>query len=129
MKTGILFTLALAFNVGCVTGNCRSVKEAQKTPEQIQREALAPANTNSKTRILVYKYDGTLQCGMGKQIGLDEMKAQLKGVNIFSAENKSDNLMHVQACGTPTGRANVFEIDNSQIETAKKAGFQEWTFD
>lgn len=80
-------------------------------------------------RVKVFKADGSLQCGQGKAIPVAEMQKQLKGITVFSAVNKMDGLMHIQACGTPTGQSNVYEIDRADLEKAKKLGFREWTFD
>lgn len=113
----------------CISGNCRTVSDKNKTEQQKQTDATIPASTNSKTRVFVYKYDGSLQCGMGQTIALEIMRKDLKTIPVYRSENKNDNLMHIQACGTPTGRANVFEIDRDQLEAAKKFGFLEWTFD
>ncbi len=89
----------------------------------------APIASQSQNRIKVFKYDGSLQCGMGKAVPIGEMAKELVGITIYSSENKPDGLMHIQLCGSPTGRANVYEIDQSQLEAAKKKGFKEWTFD
>ena len=75
------------------------------------------------------KYDGSLQCSMGKAIEPAEMQKELKGLTVHSAINKADGLMHIQQCGTPTGKANVYEIDKKDLPEAKKRGFKEWTFD
>lgn len=78
-------------------------------------------------RIKVYKYDGSLQCGMGKAIAFEVMQKELKNIKVYSASNKPDGLMHIQQCGTPTGTANVYEIDKKDLEAAKKLGFKLWT--
>lgn len=80
-------------------------------------------------RIRVSKPDGSLQCGMGKAVSVEEMKKQLDRIQVFSAENKADGLMHIQMCGSPTGKHNVYEINRADLEKAKKLGFKEWTWD
>ncbi len=96
-------------------------------------KALAPVasqiSVSVQERVKVFKYDGSLQCGMGSATPLAEMAKQLAPIKIHSSENKPDGLMHIMACGTPTGRANVYEIDKSSLEEAKKKGFKEWTFE
>lgn len=92
------------------------------------KEQSAQISVSSQERVRVFKYDGSLQCGMGKAVPMAEMAKELAGITIYSQENKPDGLMHIQACGTPTGRANVYEIDKSALEQAKKKGFKEWTF-
>lgn len=121
----LLFTF---FCLGCTSGNCRSQRES-KMDDKKQDEVISQISANSQARIKVYKYDGSLQCGMGKAIPLAEMQKSLAGITVHSAENKPDGLMHTQVCGSPTGRANVFEIDKTSLEAAKKKGFKEWTFE
>ena len=88
-----------------------------------------PGAISPKDRVSVYKYDGGLQCGMGSATSLDEMQKQLKGIKVHSSINKPDGLMHIQLCGSPTGRCNVYEIDRSSLEEAKRLGFNEWTYE
>jgi hypothetical protein len=54
------------------------------------------------------------------------MSSELNGFTILSSENASDGLMHIQACGTPTGKINIFEIPEDQLEPALKRGFKEF---
>lgn len=84
---------------------------------------------NSLGKVKVYKADGSLQCGMGKGIPVSEMAKELEGFKIYSSENKSDGMMRIQVCGSPTGQCNVFEIDRTQLDKALSKGFREWTFD
>ena len=127
------FTFApTIFLIACSSGNCRAQREAEKAKGKdvsVVSEEKLQANTNNKNKIWIYKYDGSLQCGQGSAITPEAMQKELQGIKVFKAESRIDNLMHVQACGTPTGRANVFEIDVSMLESAKKKGFKEWTFD
>lgn len=80
-------------------------------------------------RVYVYKPDGSLQCGQGQKIELNEMKKQLGQIETFSAENKHDGLMRVQMCGQPTGTCNVYEIKLSDLDQALKLGFKKWIRD
>lgn len=83
---------------------------------------------NSSTdKVKVFKADGTLQCGQGKKIDISEMQKDLKGIKVYSSENKNDGMMRIQLCGTATGNSNVYEIDRKDLEAALKAGFKEWT--
>ena len=113
--------------VGCASGNCRSHRE-NVPDEKAVNQAVAQISSNAQNRVKVYKYDGGLQCGMGKPVAISQMQKELKDIHVYTAENKPDGLMHIQACGTPTGQANVYEIDRTSIEAAKKRGFKEWTF-
>lgn len=104
--------------VGCSSTHCR-LKEFEAL--NIQKEQKA------KT-VRVYRYDGTLQCGMGKRVSIDEMQKDLKEVPVISSAHLNDGLMRIQLCGSPTGDANVYEIDESHLDKAKSLGFREWTF-
>lgn len=94
----------------------------------------APVDTSEKSSVLpqkirVFKYDGTKQCGQGKQIAIAEMQKELDGIQVFSSNTKNDGQMRIQMCGAPTGSAHVFEIKKDDLERAKKAGFKEWIFE
>ena len=119
-------TLAATF-IGCAEGNCRSHKP--ETDEKTAVAAAATVSAVSQSHISVFKYDGSRQCAMEAGTALGEMQKELKGILVYSSVNKADKLMHIQNCGSPTGKANVYEIDRTQLEAAKKAGFREWTFD
>lgn len=107
--------------LGCSSTNCR-LQEAENMKKSVEKVAVVPS-------VRVYKYDGSLQCGMGKSIPLEEMKADLKNLKIISAAHKNDGLMRIQLCGSPTGNANVYEISKDDLEKALALGFREWTFD
>lgn len=123
MKFVSLISLLAMVVMGCASGNCRS-----QNPQKYEgREVKVPSSPIN--RVKVYKSDGSLQCGMGKVIPLAEMAAQLQGIKVHSSENKNDGKMRIQVCGSPTGQANVYEIDRSDLEKALALGFQEWTFE
>lgn len=127
----------LGLALGCATGNCRETEDAAAKKKMAAETApLKPgdipvtkptAGPNEKAK--VYKYDGSLQCGMGKAISPEEMKKELGKIRVHSAISKADGLMHIQQCGTPTGQVNIFEIDKTDLAAAKKLGFKEWTMD
>jgi hypothetical protein len=119
---GLCLLMTICF--GCADGNCRS---QQKPAEAKAMDQKAPKTSTDTVK--VYKYDGSLQCGMGKAIAIADMQKELQGINVYSTESKSDGLMRTQVCGSPTGKANVYEIDRSQLTEAKKRGFKEWTFE
>jgi hypothetical protein len=117
----ILLLIGLVFLVGCTTGNCRS----QKGPNSDINPAREVLVTE---KIKVFKYDGSLQCETGKAISLAEMQKELQGIEVFGSENKSDGLMRIQVCGSPTGRANVYEINKKDLQTVLDKGFRVWTY-
>lgn len=117
-----LLLLPLLLLIGCASGHCVQAKK-QAAPPPIEEPKM------TTERVKVFKYDGSLQCGMGKPISPSDMQKELGAIKVYSAENKYDGLMHVQACGTITGKANVYEIDKKDLEAAQKAGFKLWTYD
>lgn len=82
----------------------------------------------SDRRVFVYKYDKSEQCNPGTGITLKAMARELKGIKIYSQENRHDGLSHIQVCGSSTGKTNVYEIGEEDLEKAKSKGFREWAF-
>lgn len=133
-----LALFALMFVSGCVTGHCREHREEAMKKAQAGQPGAPEGGTGVSTptpslkpsdRVRVFKYDGSLQCNMGKAISVQEMQKELGKIAVHSSVNKPDGLMRIQMCGAPTGNANVYEIDRAQLEAAKKLGFKEWTYE
>jgi hypothetical protein len=140
----ILLLVPMIFALGaCTHGNCRAQKkdtdkstvaggsaaataEGASTPGATTEAAVVSSSTE---RVKVYKPDGSLQCGQGKAVPLAEMQKQLKNIKVYSSANKNDGMMRIQVCGSPTGNANIYEIDRKDLEAALKTGFKEWTFE
>ena len=75
--------------------------------------------------IEVAKYDGSLQCEMGRPVSLDEMEKELRAANIAiqAKAKKADGIRHPQMCGASTGTMNVYRINTSDWEKARVLGF------
>ena len=75
--------------------------------------------------IEVAKYDGSLQCEMGRPVSLDEMEKELRAANIAiqAKAKKADGIRHPQMCGASTGMMNVYRIKTSDLEKARVLGF------
>jgi hypothetical protein len=123
----ILFTTSIF--VACADGNCRENDMKKNSATEGTTQAVLVASNSTLEKVKVYKYDGSLQCGMGEAVSAEKMKAELKNIKVYSAQNKSDGLMHIQQCGTPTGKANVYEISKNDLAEAKRLGFKEWLFE
>jgi hypothetical protein len=81
----------------------------------------------SDNTLLIYKADGSLQCEKTKGLLPEEMEKQfLDGIKVFSRDKRADGLMHIQICGAPTGKINVFEILASQLTEAETRGFKKF---
>lgn len=90
---------------------------------------VSTANQNSNagtaaTNVFVFKADGSLQCGMGKAISIEDMEKELKGIKVLSRDKRPDGMMHIQVCGSPTGVINIYEISASQLKEAEARGFK-----
>jgi hypothetical protein len=119
---------------GCATGKClqqqalaASTTAPAAKPGASGGESMKPES--KLERVKVYKPDGSLQCGQGKAISAQDMQKDLKNIKVYSSATKSDGMMRIQVCGSPTGSSNVYEIDRKDLEAALKMGFKEWTFD
>lgn len=138
-----LAALVLTTSTGCVTGHCRDHREAamKKAKEEAKAQGgeappavpgLTPLPSEKLAkpfdRVRVFKYDGSLQCNMGEAIALEIMRKELGSIQVYGSKNLSDGLMRIQVCGSPTGKANVYEIDRKDLEAALKLGFKEWTY-
>ena len=116
----LLFTSCAATTCKIEDRPAVEIKGTEKTMTQAK-------DLTSKVR--VYKADGTLQCAQGTKIDLNEMRKELKDIQVFSSENKHDGLMRVQMCGHPTGTCNVYEIPIEDLDKAIKFGFKKWNKD
>lgn len=121
----LLVSISALFLISCAQGNCR--QNRKDDPEiQAQKAEEIKKKSEASDRVYVFKYDGSLQCGQASATAVEDMKKDLGKVTVFSQENKPDGLMHIQACGTPTGRANVYWIARKDLSEAVKKGFKEW---
>jgi hypothetical protein len=130
MGMKLVFFLGALLCVSCTQGHCRRQADA---PAAAQPLPVAAAETSSKPsaqdHVFVYKYDGSLQCGMGKPVAVETMEKELKGIPVISSVKKNDGLMHIQVCGSVTGKANVFEIPAKFVKQAESKGFKKWTYE
>lgn len=112
--------------MGCASGHCRKPTPSPEIPAE--EKADANVKKDDTSHILVYKPDGSQQCGVEKGVPLEEMKKQLKNIKVFSAKKQKDGLMHIQSCGTATGMSNVYEIMAKDLPEAEKANFKKWLY-
>lgn len=71
----------------------------------------------------VFKFDGTLQCGLGAEIPIEAMAAELEGLGAkpTAADKRPWPGNLIQVCGAPTGQCNVYQIDDKDWATSKDA--------
>lgn len=120
--------------LGCATGKCVNAANPSPAPASVSTPNLQSGEAAMKPeskldKVKVFKPDGSLQCGQGKAVSIVEMQKELKNIKVYSSGNKNDGMMRIQLCGSPTGNANVYEIDRKDLAAAIKLGFKEWTFD
>ena len=131
--SAVLFSAVLAgLSLSCSQGHCRRKQDVQPAAAPVEaapEPATKSAANNGLGRVMVYKYDGSLQCGGGKALSPDVMAKELTGVQVFSSVKKPDGLMHIQVCGSNTGTANVFEISAQDLKKAESKGFKKWSFE
>lgn len=79
-----------------------------------------------RPEVEVYKYDGSLQCGRGKEISPEVMARELteNGVEVKSSRKGSDGRMHIAMCGASNGRLNVYTIPAESLPRARELGFE-----
>ena len=79
--------------------------------------------------IEIFKPDGSLQCGGGAVITLDEAEAELReaDVRVQGARKRHDGLKRIAMCGAPTGQILVFEIIIHDWEKAQPLGYKRLT--
>lgn len=122
--SAVLLTLS-----ACTQGHCRRKTEAPGAATPVEAGDVSGTMTKNSDRVFVYKYDGSLQCGMGKAISVEAMAKELNGIAIISSMKKPDGLMHIQVCGSNTGQANVYEISSKYLKAAEAKGFKKWSFE
>ncbi len=135
MKLYLIILFAVSAQA-CANSHCRYVREAdaaKKTdagPPVASPEApVANIKTSSADRVRIYKFDGSLQCGLGHSQSLSQSQKTLASIRVYQSWKRHDGMMRVQLCGSPTGQANVFEIDRKDLPAAIQLGFKEWTVD
>lgn len=142
----ILFVLiAATLSAGCESRPCREPRDPDLDQTKVpaaasstngsstsgagttidpKSSALQNADGSTATRVRVFKPDGSRQCGKRGGKTVEVMERELAGITVYSREKRSDGLMHVQICGSPTGIINVYEIDLNTLKQAEERGFK-----
>lgn len=123
-RISLFIAISLLFATGCNHKPCKIEERANST--MTGNEKPSSSSKDLSNRVFVYKPDGSLQCGQGQKIEINEMKKQLGSIEVYSSDNKHDGLMRVQICGQPTGSCNIYEIATSDLDQAIKLGFKKW---
>ncbi len=75
--------------------------------------------------IEVYRYDGALQCGLGKEQALEAMATELTAaeIEVLGSRKAKDGQDHIAVCGASTGAINVYTIPQTDLPMAEQIGF------
>lgn len=86
----------------------------------------AAGSAGTAQRVEVFKADGSRQCEPDSGQSPAAMRTDLEaaGIRVHAARSASDGMLHMQVCGAPTGRINVFSIDAAGLDAARSLGFQ-----
>lgn len=133
-----LFLVIGSSVAGCSSRPCREPRIPELDQTQTRTGSVPPtggavANTTASetdvttpVRVRVYKPDGSRQCEKRTGRTVDSMERELAGIPVHHREKRSDGLMHIQVCGSPTGMINLYEIDSSNLKKAEERGFKKW---
>lgn len=77
------------------------------------------------TSVLVYKYQGGVQCDEDSGISLEEMEADLTdvGIEVLCSAVSHDIYGYPTVCGGAHGMINVYEISEEDLIQAENLGF------
>lgn len=132
LRSLVLCSTSIVF-AACANKNCRTLKqeEIDKNPALAAKTPEASMANKSELLdlVMVFKPDGSKQCGQGKKIPLEQMETELKGIKVYARINKNDGMMRTQVCGSNTGDSNVYQIEKKDLPQALKFGFKQWTQD
>jgi hypothetical protein len=104
-----------------------AIKPPKKTTAYtITRIETCPVSIKPKT-VFVAKSDESLQCNASSGVSLVDMQTQLNNIVIYSSTKKADGAMHLTLCGTPVGMLNVYEIAETDLQSAVYLGFFEFS--
>lgn len=83
----------------------------------------------------IFALDGSLQCGIHDGIAPEVMGKNLTqvGIKIISMYKQVAPMFFLTGCGLPTGMANIYEIDSTDVPKLTKldnpSQFEPWLFD
>ena len=79
-----------------------------------------------RPQVEVFKYDGSLQCGLGREISLESIANELKekSIEVKASRKGNDGRMRIAMCGASTGGLNVYTIDTGELAKARELGFE-----
>jgi hypothetical protein len=120
---------------GCASRPCRqprapeldqTVKQPATPSNPTSADSGSARNENAPLKVRVYQSDGSRQCERRGGKSVETTERELAGISVYHREKRSDGLMHIQVCGSPTGIINIYEIDSSNLKQAEERGFKRW---
>jgi hypothetical protein len=119
----------LAVSTGMLLGSCfpNEVFAFGTKSEQVQSEGEANSSSLSSANVWVTRPDGGQQCSPQSGQSLDTSSAELKKaqVRVLNSQKGSDNKLHAQMCGIPSGKTNMFQIPRDDLSKASALGYHE----
>lgn len=84
-------------------------------------------NNDKEGTVLVFKYQGSVQCAPDSGIAVEDMLLELTdaNINVHCSSEASDGNVIITLCGADTGVVNVYEIPISSITMAENLGFND----
>jgi hypothetical protein len=82
---------------------------------------------SSVPSVWVAKSDGSQMCNLNTGKSLEDGATELKKANVrvLTSQKGSDQKMHAQMCGLPSGHTNAYEIAKDDLGKAMVLGYQE----
>lgn len=131
----VIVVLVFGTSFGCASRPCRQPR-APELDQTIKQPAIPSSatsseggsgrNDNTPLKVRVYQSDGSRQCERRGGKSVETTERELAGIPVYHREKRSDGLMHIQVCGSPTGIINIYEIDSSNLKQAEERGFKRW---
>jgi hypothetical protein len=90
-------------------------------------EGHSPFAMSSSSTVWVMQSDGGKSCESNSGNSLEQGAASLRKmqIKVLNSHKGNDGKMHAQMCGLPSGTANVYQINRSDLTKASALGFVE----
>lgn len=92
--------------------------------------SVASAQAHASINVMdVSRSDGSVQCGTGPKISLDEAVAEVEaaGVSVFGARTAHDGRKRIAMCGASTGHVHVLSINSEDFGVVEELGFEDFS--
>jgi len=89
--------------------------------------AASSSSSSGVASVWVAKSDGSQTCNLSGGKTLEDGATELKKANVrvLTSQKGSDQKLHAQMCGLPSGHTNAYEIAKDDLGKAMVLGYQE----